>query len=109
VCDPTHPLFGRSFRVIRRAVHRGGSNPVCYEVAHGDHDSLLIPITAVEQENVVTNRTILSVDSLTDLISEAEQVDGGADTTQRSLGNIESRFTPPGRRRSRSRSGGGSR
>jgi hypothetical protein len=24
VQDPTHPLFGRTFRVIRRSVHRGG-------------------------------------------------------------------------------------
>jgi hypothetical protein len=109
VRDPTHPLFGRTFRIIRHSVRRGGPNPVCYEVAHGDDDSLLIPISAVEQENVVTNRTILSVDSLTDLISEAEQVDGGTDTTPRSLGNADAKSAPPGRRRSRSRSGGDSR
>ena len=29
VQDPAHPLFGRTFRVIRQSVHRGGGFPVC--------------------------------------------------------------------------------
>jgi hypothetical protein len=106
VRDVTHPLFGRTFSVIRRAVHRGGGFPVSYEVAHGDHASLLIPVASVEPEISVTNRIKLSVEALNDLISEAEQVDDYADQTEGPLGDTGADLTPSDRRRNRSRSGG---
>jgi len=34
VQDPRHPLYGRSFRVIRRVAHRGGNFPPSYEVEY---------------------------------------------------------------------------
>ncbi|MBR0867975.1 hypothetical protein JQ614_40545 [Bradyrhizobium diazoefficiens] len=40
VFEPTHPLFGRTFRVIRRSVHRGGGFPLSYEVVNNSHDTL---------------------------------------------------------------------
>ncbi len=34
VLDPLHPLYGQSFRVIRRSAHRGGNFPPSYEVEY---------------------------------------------------------------------------
>src|SRR6201996_6846226 len=48
VVDPHHPLYGRSFRVIRRSTHRAGNFPPSYEVEYRNGISLLIPVAATE-------------------------------------------------------------
>ena len=48
VLDPRHPLYGRSFRVLRRSTHRGGNFPPSYEVEYRNGSSLLIPVAATE-------------------------------------------------------------
>lgn len=67
--EDTHPLFGRTFRVLRRSVHRGGSFPVSYEVEYREGASLLVPVAATEVQIQAGNRTKLSVEALHDLIS----------------------------------------
>lgn len=105
--DPAHPLFGRTFRVIRRSVHRGGGFPISYEVEHGDAASLLVPITATEPQNWPENRTKLGVEGLRDLISVAEQLENHDDKAGRPLGHAAGDRAAPNRRRSRRGSGGG--
>lgn len=107
VQDPTHPLFGRTFRVIRRSVHRGGGFPISYEVEHGDAASLLVPVAATEPQNSTENRTKLSVEALRDLISAAEQLEQQADRPGRTLGHAAIDIAAPNCRRSRRSSGGG--
>lgn len=105
--DPAHPLFGRTFRVIRRSVHRGGGFPLSYEVEYGDAASLLIPVVATEPHNPAENRTKLSVEALCDLISVAEQVENHADKAGGALDHVATELAAPNRRRSRRSSGGG--
>ena len=52
VLDPHHPLYGRTFCVIRRLVQRGGNYPASYEVEYYNGASLLIPVSATEH-NVI--------------------------------------------------------
>jgi hypothetical protein len=107
VRDPTHPLFGRTFRVIRRSVHRGGGFPISYEVEHGDAASLLIPVAVIEPQNWPENRTKLSVEALHDFISIAEQLENHADKAGRPLGDAAAEPAAPDCRRSRRSSDGG--
>ena len=109
VRDPAHPLFGRTFRVIRRSVHRGGSSALYFEVEHGDAASPLVPIAATELHNPIKNRTKLSVEALYDLIVVAEQLENHADRTGRTLGDAAAAAgaSAPDRRRSRRRTRGG--
>src|SRR5690242_16871736 len=60
VLDPLHPLYGRSFRVIRRSTQRGGNFLPSYEVEHCNGSSLLIPIAVTEWHDSPNKRTILS-------------------------------------------------
>ena len=83
VRDPVHPLYGRTFRVIRRSVHRGGGFPISYEVEYKNGASLLIPVVATEEHNQTDCRTKLSVEALYDLIAVAEQVEDHADKAGR--------------------------
>jgi hypothetical protein len=106
VQDPAHPLFGRTFRVIR-SVHRGGSFPISYEVEYGDSASILIPAVAIEQQYSMENQTKLSIEALCDLISAAEQVEDHADKAGRALGDAAAGLAPPNNRRSRRSAGGG--
>jgi hypothetical protein len=101
VQDPAHPLFGRTFRVIRRSVHRGGGFPVSFEVEHGESASLLVPVAATELHNSAENRTKLSMEALHDLILVAEQLENHADRTGRTLGHAATGAAAPDRRRSR--------
>src|SRR6202000_3156655 len=48
VRDPHHPLYGRSFRVIRKIGQRGRGIPASYEVEFRTGSSLLIQATAIE-------------------------------------------------------------
>jgi len=104
VLDPTHPLYGRTFRVVR-SVHRGGDHPVSYEVEHRDGASLLIPVASTEPQMGQENRTKLSVEALHDLISLAEQLD--ADRSERRVGHAANGAAAPDRRRGRRGPGGG--
>ena len=70
--DPRHPLYGRSFRVIRRSSHRGGNFPPSYEVEHRNGSSLLIPVAVTEQYGQDANQTKLSIEALRDLVSVVE-------------------------------------
>lgn len=107
VQDPTHPLFGRPFRVIRRSVHRGGGFPISYEVEYGEAASLLIPVAVTEPQNWPANRTKLSIEALQDLISVAEQLENHADKAGRPLDHVAAKPAAPNRRGSRRSAGGG--
>src|ERR1700676_844480 len=67
--DPRHPLYGRSFRVIRRSTHRGGNFPPSYEVEHHHGSSLLIPVDVTEKRVLDANQTKLSIEALRDLVA----------------------------------------
>jgi len=104
VRDLAHPLFGRTFRVIR-SVHRGGNLPISYEVEHRDGASLLIPVAATEPQPSMENRTKLSFEALHDLTLLIEQLD--ADRSERCLGHAANGIAAPDRRRGRRSAGGG--
>lgn len=104
VRDPTHPLFGRTFRVIR-SVHRGGGMPVSYEVEHRDGASLLIAVAATEPQPSSENRTKLSIEALHDLTLAVEQLD--ADRSEKRVVHIATGAAAPDRRRGRRGAGGG--
>lgn len=105
--EPTHPLFGRTFRIIRRSVHRGGGFPVSYEVEYRDGASLLVPVAATEPLERMENRTKLSLEALHDLTSLVEQIEHHADRSERPLGHAASATAAPNRRRGRRSVGGG--
>jgi hypothetical protein len=105
VLDPAHPLFGRTFRVIR-SVQRGGNFPLSYEVEYRDGISLLVPVAATEPQISTENRTKLSVEALHDLTSLVEQLELNADRSERPLGHAATSTAAPNRRRGRRGAGG---
>ena len=105
--DPVHPLYGRTFHVIRRSVHRSGSFPISYEVEYKNGASLLIPVVATGKYDQNEYRTKLSVEALYDLIAVAEQVEDYADKAGRPLGDTAAGTAAPNRRRGRRGTGGG--
>jgi hypothetical protein len=107
VRDPVHPLYGRTFRVIRRSVHRGGGFPISYEVEYKNGASLLIPVVETEEYNQDEYRTKLSVEALYDLIAVAEQVEDHANKAGRPLGDTAAGLEAPNRRRGRRSASGG--
>ncbi|WP_229180263.1 MULTISPECIES: Y4bD/Y4pK family protein, partial [Bradyrhizobium] len=107
VCEPAHPLFGRTFRVIRRSVHRGGGFPLSYEVEYRDGASLLIPVAAIEPQMSMENRTKLSVEALHDLTSLVEQLEHDANRSEKPLGHAVNGTAAPNRQRGRRSAGGG--
>ena len=107
VVDPRHPLYGRSFRVIRRSTHHSGNCPLSYEVEYCNGSSLLIPVDVTEWYDLPNNRTILSIDALRDLISVIDCLDSHGDRSKRSLDDTAVVYTTSGRRRRRRRLGGG--
>ena len=107
VQDWAHPLFGRTFRVIRQSVHRGGGFPVSYEVEYRDGVSLLVPVAATEPQNSMENRTKLSVEALHDLTLLVEQHEHDADRSERPVGHAAGGAAAPNRRRGRRSAGGG--
>jgi hypothetical protein len=104
VLDSAHPLFGRTFRVIR-SVRPGGGMPISYEVEHRDGASLLVPVAVTEPQMQAQNRTKLSIEALHDLTMAVEQHD--ADRSERPVGRAAGCAAAPGRRRSRGSAGGG--
>ncbi len=85
VLDPRHPLYGRSFRVIRRSTHRGGNFPPSYEVEYCSGSSLLIPIAVTEWLGSTNDQLKLSIDGLLDLISVIDCLDSHEYEPKRSL------------------------
>jgi hypothetical protein len=106
VLDPRHPLYGRSFRVIRRSTHRGGNFPPSYEVEHCNGSSLLIPIAATEWHESENDQTKLSIEGLLDLVSVIDCFDSHEHESKRSLGNTAASSTASDRRRRRRSLGG---
>jgi hypothetical protein len=104
VRDRTHPLFGRTFRIIR-SVRPGGGLPLSYEVEYRDGASLLVPVAATEPQVSQENRTKLCVEALDDLTLAVEQCD--ADRSERPVGNAAGHPAAPDRRRGRRNTGGG--
>jgi hypothetical protein len=107
VCDPRHPLFGRSFHVIRRARDRGGNFPASYEVEHRDGTSLLIPVQATEPYDLNSNQTKLNIEALSDLVSLAECIDSDEYRSKTALVSAVADAAASNRRRRRCRPGGG--
>ena len=107
MCDPTHPLFGRTFCVIRRSVHRGGGFPLSYEVEYRDGASLLVPVAATKPQMSMENRTKLSIEALQDLTSLVGQLEHNADRSEGPLDDAANGTAAPNRRRGRRSSGGG--
>ena len=107
VLDPRHPLYGRSFRVIRRSTHRGGNFPPSYEVEHQGGTSLLVPISVTEPYEANANQTKLCIDALHDLISAVECLECHERRSERSLGGAAAGSAAQDRRRRRRGPGGG--
>lgn len=105
VRDPSHPLFGKSFRVVRVSTHRGGNFAPSYEVEHCAGISLLIPIASTEEPGPSEHLTKLSVEGLEELIS----VVGQLEDERRSKGCLDdaaAQLAAAGRRRNRRSIGG---
>jgi hypothetical protein len=107
VRDRRHPLYGRSFRVIRRTMDRGGNFPASYEVEYRNGSSLLIPVQATEQYELNSNQTKLSIEALLDLVSVAECLDGDEYRSKISLVSAVADAAASNRRRHRCRPSGG--
>ena len=107
VLDPRHPLYGRSFRVIRRSTHRGGNFPPSYEVEYCSGSSLLIPIAVTEWLGSTNDQLKLSIDGLLDLISVIDCLDSHEYEPKRSLDYSAARPAASDRRRRRRSLGGG--
>ena len=106
VLDQRHPLYGRSFRVIRRSTHRGGNFPPSYEVEYRNGVSLLVPISVTDPQNSRPNQTKLSIESLRELIVAAECLECDEHRYERSLGGAATGSAASDRRR-RGRSASG--
>jgi hypothetical protein len=108
VLDPRHPLYGRSFRVLRRSTHRGGNFPPSYEVEYRNGSSLLIPVAATEWHASPNSQLKLCIEALRDLVHAVDYLDRhDEDKSKRSLGNTVAGFEAAGGRRPRRRPGGG--
>ena len=106
VLDPHHPLYGRTFCVIRRLVQRGGNYPASYEVEYYNGASLLIPVSATEHNVIRPNLTKLSIEALRDLIVAAECLERDEHRSKGSLGGTASGSSASDRGRRRRSSGG---
>jgi hypothetical protein len=106
VLDPRHPLYGRSFRVIRRSAHRAGNFPPSYEVEYRNGGSLLVPISATNTDEISANRTKLSIEALRELIVAVECLEPDEHGPKEPLGGAASGSSASDRRRRRRSSGG---
>jgi hypothetical protein len=107
VRDPRHPLYGRSFRVIRRVMDRGGNVPASYEVEYRNGSSLIIPVQATEECELNSNQTKLSIEALLDIVSVAESIDDDEYRSKIPLVSAVADAAASNRRRRRCRPGGG--
>lgn len=106
VRDPHHPLYSRSFRVIRKIGQRGRSIPASYEVEFRTGSSLLIQATAIEYYGQEANQIKLSMEALLELLSTADCSDAHEHGSSRSLVDADARAPTPDRRRRRRDFGG---
>ena len=106
VQDQRHPLYGRSFRVIRLVAHRGGNFPPSYEVEYQSGRSLLIPITVTKPYQEGTNQIKLSIEALRELVVAAECLECHEYGSKRSVGGAAARSSASDRRRRRRGAGG---
>jgi hypothetical protein len=104
--DPRHPLYGRSFRVIRRSTHRGGNFAASYEVEHRNGTTLLVPIAVTEWHDSPNDRTILSIEALQELLSVVDCLYDHEREPKRSLDDTDANAAAPDRRRPRRSLGG---
>lgn len=72
VLDPRHPLYGKSFRVVRQLPRRGGNFQPSYEVEYYKGTTLIIPIAATEYLRDKNDQTKLSIEALLDIISVSD-------------------------------------
>jgi len=75
VCDPRHPLYGRTFRVVRRTSHRGGNFLPSFEVEFRDSVTLLVPVAATDPHVSSASLTKLSMYALLDLLNVVDSYD----------------------------------
>jgi hypothetical protein len=106
VRDPHHPLWGRSYRVIRKIGQRGRGTPPSYEVEFRAGSSLLIQATAIEYFEHEANQIKLSMEALLELLSTADCPDAHEHGSSRSLVDADARAPTPDRRRRRRDFGG---
>lgn len=106
VLDPRHPLYGQSFRVVRRSAHRAGNFPPSYEVEYHDGASLLVPIAVTNASDIGSNRTKLSIEALRDLVAAVECLEPDEHRSKGSLGGAASGSSASDCRRRRRSSGG---
>jgi transposase len=108
VLDPRHPLYGRSFRVLRRSTHLGGNFPPSYEVEYRNESSLLIPVAATEWHDLSHDQLKLCLEALRDLVCAIDCLDSHDEhKSERPLGNTVAGSEAAGSRRPRRRPGGG--
>jgi hypothetical protein len=107
VTDPRHPLYGRSFCVIREVARGSGNFAPSYEVEHRDGSTLLIQVTATLEYVDGTNQIKLSVEAVRDLIAVAGTLEDHDDRTEGPVGNVVARVAASDYRRRRRGSGGG--
>src|SRR5690242_19711545 len=102
VLDPRHPLYGRSFRVLRRSTHRGGNFPPFYEVEYRDGSTLLIPVAATERHDLSNDQIKLCIEALRDLVRAVDCHDSHDEhKTERPLDNTVAGSEAAGSRRPR--------
>jgi hypothetical protein len=106
VLDPRHPLYGQTFRVIRRVPRGSGNFSPSYEVEYLQIHSLLVPISVTEPYNPKTNQTKLSIEALRDLVLAADCLESHEHGSERSVGGAAAGSTASDRRRRRCGSGG---
>jgi hypothetical protein len=106
VLDPHHPLYGRSFRVIRRSAHRVGNFPPSYEVEYRNGVSLLVPVSVTDSSVITPNRTKLSIEALRELITAVECLESDEHRSKGSLDGAAADSSASDRRRRRRSSGG---
>jgi hypothetical protein len=98
VLDARHPLFGKTFKVIR-LLSGGGKSAPSYEVEYLGTDRLIVPVTATDASNANGNQTKLSVEAIFDLISTVELLEDGVDRSGKSLGDAAGEPAPDDHRR----------
>ena len=104
--DPRHPLYGRSFRVIRRTAPRGGNFPPSYEVEYLNGVTLLVPIDVTQPNISGPNQTKLSIEALQELVVAVECLEQDEHRAKGSLGGAGTDPATADRQRNRRSSDG---
>jgi hypothetical protein len=107
VLDPCHPLYGRTFRVIRRVDRGSGNFSPSYEVEYLQNHSLLVPISVTEAYNKNANQTKLSIEALRDLVLTVECLESHEHGSEGSVGSAAASSAASDCRGCRRGSGGG--